>query len=371
MTSAPLRLVVLGLSLSSSWGNGHATTYRALLRAFAARGHDVLFLERDVPWYAAHRDLTDPDFCRLALYVDLDDLEDHRAAIEQADAVVVGSYVPDGIAVGRRVLAWAEGTRAFYDIDTPVTLANLAAGTCAYLEANQIEAYDLYLSFTGGPTLERLEERYGSPAARALYCSVDPEAYPPLAGEKAYDLSYLGTYSPDRQPILEQLLIEPARRAPELRFAVSGPQYPDGIDWPANVTRSDHLPPEAHPAFYGQSRYTLNVTRADMTAAGYSPSVRLFEAAACAIPILSDRWDGLDTILAPGREILCPEGPDAVLAILRDRPEPERRRIGEAGRAAILARHSAAHRAAEFETHLREAAARLAFLRTPPRTVTN
>ena len=365
MSDARLRLVVLGLSLSSSWGNGHATTYRALLRAFAARGHDVLFLERDVPWYAAHRDLTDPDFCRLALYASLDGLEEHRRAIERADAVIVGSYVPDGVAVGQRVLAWARGTRAFYDIDTPVTLASLAAGTCAYLDPAQIGSYDLYLSFTGGPTLDRLEQRYGSPAARALYCSVDPDAYPPLAQEKIYDLSYLGTYSPDRQPTLDRLLLEPARRAPDLRFAVAGPQYPGGIDWPDNVTRIDHLPPESHPTFYGQSRFTLNVTRADMIAAGFSPSVRLFEAAACATPILSDTWDGLDTILAPGREILCPEGPEAVLAILRAQSEAERRRIGEAGRAAILARHAAAHRAAQLETSLLEAAAR----RTAPRRI--
>lgn len=360
MSGCSLRLVVLGLSLSSSWGNGHATTYRGLLKAFAARGHEVLFLERDVPWYAAHRDLPEPDFCRLALYGDLDGLDAHRDAVARADAVIVGSYVPEGSAVGRRVQSWAAGVRAFYDIDTPVTLAGLEAGACAYLAPAQIRDYDLYLSFTGGPTLERLERRYGAPAARALYCSVDPEAYPPLSREPAYDLSYLGTYSLDRQPTLERLLIEPARRAPDLRFAVAGPQYPAAIDWPANVMRIEHLPPRAHPSFYAQSRYTLNVTRADMIAAGWSPSVRLFEAAACGTPILSDRWDGLETILAPGREILCPDTAEAVLAILRERPEAERRRIGEAARQAVLARHSAAHRAAELETHLREAANRRA-----------
>ena len=356
--SAPLRLVVLGLSLSSSWGNGHATTYRALLKAFAGRGHDVLFLERDVPWYADHRDLADPDFCRFALYADLAGLEAHRAAIAGADAVIVGSYVPEGVAVGDRVLAWAGGTRAFYDIDTPVTLAALEAGTCAYLAPAQIGAYDLYLSFTGGPTLELLERRYGAPAARALYCSVDVEAYAPRARPALYDLSYLGTYSPDRQPTLERLLIEPARRAPDLRFAVAGPQYPAEIDWPANVARIAHLPPRAHPDFYAGSRYTLNVTRADMIAAGFSPSVRLFEAGACGTPLISDAWAGLDTVLAPGREILCPASPDEVLAILRDRTEAERVRLGAAARQAVLARHAAEIRAAELEAHLREGAAR-------------
>jgi len=358
VSAAPMRLVVLGLSLSSSWGNGHATTYRALLKAFAGRGHDVLFLERDVPWYAQHRDLPDPDFCDLALYGDLDGLDAHRAAIAAADAVIVGSYVPDGVAAGARVLDWARGTRAFYDIDTPVTLAALEAGTCAYLAAGQIRDYDLYLSFTGGPTLRRLERAYGAPAARALYCSVDPDAYPALDRPARYDLSYLGTYSPDRQPTLERLLIEPARRAPDLRFAVAGPQYPAGIDWPANVERIEHLPPDRHPDFYAASRYTLNVTRADMVRAGWSPSVRLFEAGACGTPVISDRWDGLDTLLVPEREILLPDGPEAVLAILRGRAEADRRSLGAAARAAILARHTAAARAEELERFLDEAGAR-------------
>jgi spore maturation protein CgeB len=218
-----LRVVVLGLSLSSSWGNGHATTFRALLKAFAVRGHDILFLERDVPWYAAHRDLKDPDFCHLEFYSDLEELERYREAINDADAVIIGSYVPEGVDVGRYVQRVANGVVAFYDIDTPVTLAKLERGDYEYLTPNLIPGYDVYFSFTGGPTLNLLMERYGSPAARALYCSVDPEAYPTLEREKRWDLSYLGTYSPDRQPTLERLLIEPARQAPHLRFAVAGP----------------------------------------------------------------------------------------------------------------------------------------------------
>ncbi|PIK72245.1 glycosyltransferase, partial [Methylobacterium frigidaeris] len=340
--SRPLDLVVLGLSLSSSWGNGHATTYRALLRAFAARGHRVTFLERDVPWYAAHRDLADPGYCDLVLYGDLANLADLTPRLEAADAVMVGSYVPDGVAVGEMATRIARRTgrvAAFYDIDTPVTLAKLARGDHEYLTPDLIRSYDLYLSFTGGPTLARLEREYGAPMARALYCSVDPEHYAPRTGPLRYDLSYLGTYSPDRQPTLERLLIEPARRAPRLSFAVAGPQYPDGIDWPANVARLDHVGPADHPAFYAASRYTLNVTRADMIAAGYSPSVRLFEAAACGTPLISDAWDGLDTVLTPGREILVAAGPEAVLAVLTDRDEAARTARAAAARARVLAHH--------------------------------
>jgi spore maturation protein CgeB len=347
-----MKLVVLGLSLSSSWGNGHATTFRALLKAFAARGHDVLFLERDVPWYRDNRDETDPGYCRLEYYSDLAGLAAWTGEIAAADAVIVGSYVPEGVAVGRLVQEHARGVTAFYDIDTPVTLAKLERGDFEYVSPDVIPGYDLYLSFTGGPTLRRIERVWRSPAARALYCSVDPDSYPPLDLPKTWDLSYLGTYSADRQPTLERLLIEPARRLPGRRFVVAGPQYPAEIDWPENVERIEHLPPSDHPAFYSRSRFTLNVTRADMIAAGWSPSVRLFEAAACAVPVVSDRWEGLGELFAPGREILLPEGSDAVVDLLEGGDDDFARSIGLAARVRVLAGHTSGHRAAELEAHL-------------------
>lgn len=348
-----MKLVVLGLSLSSSWGNGHATTFRALLSSFARRGHEILFLERDVPWYAIQRDLENPDFCRLEFYQDIDALDRWRAEIEAADAVIVGSYVPEGIAVGNYVQRIARGVTAFYDIDTPVTLVALRDGRCDYLSKELIAGYDCYCSFTGGPTLDLLEQHYGSPMARALYCSVDPTAYRPVDVPKRWDLSYLGTYSPDRQPTLERLLIEPAGLLPDMRFVVAGAQYPDSIDWPANVERIEHLPPRAHAEFYSASRYTLNVTRADMIAAGWSPSVRLFEAGACATPIISDVWPGLNELLAPNREILLAWNPEQVIVALHE----DRGAVGEAARRRILDQHTSRSRAAELEAALMTAAA--------------
>lgn len=355
--SAGLRLVVLGLSLSSSWGNGHATTYRALLKAMAERGHDILFLERDQPWYAARRDLPAPDFCELCLYGGLDALGGYEREIARADAVIVGSYVPDGVTVCDTVNASAHGVTAFYDIDTPITLAKLNAGDHEYLAPRNIRAFDLYLSFTGGPTLRLLENRYGAAAARALYCSVDPAAYRPTGAPRRWDLGYLGTYSADRQPGLERLLIEPARRLPARRFVVAGPQYPQSIDWPDNVERIDHLPPAEHAAFYSSLGWTLNLTRADMVRAGFSPSVRLFEAGACATPIVSDSWPGLDTLFHDGGEIVVAETADEVVAAMEG-DEARRKQIGAAGRARVLAAHTAAHRARELECHLEEARGR-------------
>jgi spore maturation protein CgeB len=356
MTAAPaMDIVILGLSITSSWGNGHATTYRGLVRGLNARGHRVLFLERDVPWYAENRDQPDSLQCRTALYESVRDLTRRFAGpVREADLVIVGSYVPEGVRVGEWVTRVANGVTAFYDIDTPVTLAKLERGDTEYLAPALVSRYDMYLSFTGGPTLRRIELRYGAPVARPLYCSVDPTIHYPEPAAVQWDLGYMGTYSDDRQPTLDALLLEPARRWPAGRFAVAGPQYPDTVTWPANVTRELHVPPRAHRAFYTAQRYTLNVTRAHMMAAGYSPSVRLFEAAACGVPIISDHWEGLETLFVVDEEILTARSPDDVLRALRDLPEAKRRAVGARARQRVLAEHTSAHRAAELEGYVLE-----------------
>jgi spore maturation protein CgeB len=354
VSARPLDIAILGLTITSSWGNGHATTYRGLVRELAARGHRVLFLERDVPWYASNRDLPDPPYGDTVLYHSLEDLRDRFAnAVRDADAVIVGSYVPEGVEVGEWAVRTARGTTAFYDIDTPVTLAKLARGDFEYLTPTLIAKYDLYLSFSGGPTLERLEREFSSPRALPLYCSFDPALYHPEETENRWDLAYLGTYSDDRQPPLDRLMLEAARQWPEGRFAVAGPQYPAAVQWPPNVERIEHLPPAEHRGFYNAQRFTLNITRADMVRAGYSPSVRLFEAAACGTPIISDWWEGLDTFFTIGEEILVSDGPGQSLQYLRELSDEERRAIGARARARVLSSHTAAHRAEELEGYLK------------------
>ena len=349
-----MKIVFCGLSITSSWGNGHATNYRALVRELSGRGHDVLFLERDMPWYAAERDLPEPPWGRTALYSSLEELEDHAADVAGAELVVVGSYVPEGVAVAEWVLDRAEGAVAFYDIDTPVTLGKLRQDDTEYLSPALVGRFDLYLSFTGGPTLRVLEEEFGACRARAFYCLVDPEAYRPLQESPYWDLGYLGTYSDDRQPVLERLLIEPAQRLPDRDFAVAGPQYPEETEWPQNVERIEHVAPAEHPGFYASQRFTLNITRAQMRAAGWSPSVRLFEAAACAVPVISDRWDGLDQIFTPGEEILVADSPDDVIHHLTETGEDKRLALGERARARVLAEHTAERRCELLEREVEE-----------------
>ncbi len=355
MTSPSLDIVILGLSITSSWGNGHATTFRGLVRELQKRGHRITFLERDVPWYASHRDLPNPPYCRTHLYQDLPDLQERFGEqVREADLVVVGSYVPEGVAVGEWVLDTAQSATAFYDIDTPVTLAKLERGDYEYLHPRLIPRYQLYLSFTGGPTLDRLEQAFGSPMARPLYCSFDPELYFPEERELKWDLGYLGTYSDDRQPPLERLMLEAAREWTQGKFVVAGPQYPASVRWPANVEHIHHLPPAEHRAFYNSQRFTQNITRADMIKAGYSPSVRLFEAAACGTPIISDYWEGLDTFFAFNEEILVSRSAADTLGFLKELPEEERKAIGEQARQKVLSGHTAAHRALELEIYTYE-----------------
>jgi spore maturation protein CgeB len=352
-----LSFVFFGLSITSAWGNGHATTYRGLIRELTRRGHEVLFLERDLAYYADNRDLPHPPYGQTELYGSLEEVQSRfERQVKSADIVVVGSYVPEGVRLGDWVCKTATGLRAFYDIDTPITLRALTAGGTSYLEPRQIRNYDLYLSFTGGPLMDRLIREFGAPSARALYCSADAEVYFPEPRQAAWDLGYLGTYSSDRQPALDTLLLGPARTWADGRFVVAGPQYPDSIDWPPNVQRSTHVPPPEHRAFYNAQRFTLNLTRQDMLAAGYSPSVRLFEAAACATPIISDVWRGVEQFFEPGKEVLLARSAQEVLQALRGTSDTERRLIGQRARERVLREHTAAHRAEALEGYVLELA---------------
>ena len=356
-----MKIVIFGLTITSAWGNGHATTFRSLVKALALRGHTVVFVEKDVEWYRSNRDLPKPRFCTLKLYEDWVACEAaFIAECSDADAVIVGSYFPDAIAATAALLDAGIGPILFYDIDTPITIAGLRAqGRVAYLDAAMIPHYDVYLSFTGGPLLQEIENRFGARLAVPFYCSVDPDLYlpSPVREEFRCDLSYLGTHASDRQPKLMRLLNQPAVLLPEHRFVVAGAMYPEDTGWAPNVARLTHVPPPAHPAFYSSARFTLNLTRADMVAAGYSPSVRLFEASACGAAILSDDWEGLDDLLSPGEQVLLPRDEHDVADILLHLSEAERLKIGRSARERILAEHTSAHRAKQFERVISELSA--------------
>jgi spore maturation protein CgeB len=354
-----MRLVIFGLAVSSSWGNGHATLWRALIRALHLRGHRVAFFERDVPYYAENRDVTELPGGELVLYASWDEvLPRARHAVAEADAVVVTSYCADAVAATRLALDAARPVSAFYDLDTPVTLARLDAGERVdYLPPEGLGGFELVLSYTGGRALDALRTRLGARAVAPLYGSVDPDVHRPAepTGQPRADLSYIGTYAADRQDALERLFLAAARRAPDRRFALAGSQYPADFPWTDNVWYLMHLAPHAHAAFYAASRLTLNVTRGAMAAMGYCPSGRLFEAAACGCPVLTDSWDGLDQFFEPGTEILVgADTDDALRAIALD--DGELARLARRARERTLDEHTAGRRAEELVALLSAAA---------------
>lgn len=352
-----LNIVIFGLAITSSWGNGHATTYRSLVKALNHRGHKVAFFERDTAWYAAQRDLPHPSYCKTYLYQSAEDLNLYETLIGQADLVILGSSVPDAEQLFHKISALSPTCFAFYDLDTPVTLKTLGTEQCSYLTADMIPGFDVYLSFTGGPTLERLQNEYGAKHARSLYCSVDPELYFPETvavglSEKNYSLQYalgyLGNYCADRQPTVQKLLIDTAHKASESKFCIAGAKYPVSVRWPTNTKVFDYIPPYQHRHFYNSQWFTLNITRQDMITAGYSPSVRLFEAGACGTPIISDYWNGLDSFFAIGEEILVAHSTEEVLDYMHMHQD-DRLAIGRRMWQKVHSHHTSAQRALEIE----------------------
>jgi len=353
-----LKIVIFGLSITSSWGNGHATTFRALALALHERGHRIVFYEKDVEWYASNRDMPKPPFCEVRLYSEWAEVRKVAANdLANADVAMVGSYFPDGLSAIEEMLSSSVPVKTFYDIDTPITISQLReTGRTDYLHADQVPGFDFYFSFTGGPMLSEIESRFGARRAVPLYCSFDPDEYRKFGVSRRFecDLSYMGTYAPDRQPKIDELLCEPARRLPSHKFLVAGPQYPKSLVWPANVRRIVHLNPRWHARFYSSSRLTLNVTRRDMVQAGFSPSVRLFEAAACSATIVSDNWPGLESFFEPGEEILLPTNGNDVVRLLREVSPENLKQIGRRAQQRVLAEHTSQKRAEQFEAYVGE-----------------
>jgi spore maturation protein CgeB len=354
-----VKLVIFGLSVSSAWGNGHATLWRGILRTLAADGHEVVFFERDTPFYADNRDLPHGSGYEIVIYPSWPEIEARaRREVESADASIVTSYQPDA-PLATEVVASSRGARIFYDLDTPVTLDLLERGqSVPWLPNGGLGMFDLVLSFTGGAALEALVTQLGARKVAPLYGCVDRSTHHPVAprADWSCDLSYLGTYAADRQESVERLFFDVATQLPKRAFLLGGPMYPVSMHRPPNVVTIPHVPPADHAAFYCSSRCTLNLTRAAMKRTGFCPSARLFEAAACGVPIISDAWEGLDRFFEPDREIVvATTTAEAVRALSAD--DATLRTIASRARERTLETHSAEHRAKEL----------LELIRTTPR----
>lgn len=352
-----MKLVIFGLTITSSWGNGHATIWRGLCRSLIKRGYQITFFEKDVSYYADQRDLQEMEGMEICLYNEWQEVYNYaKKRVLESDAAMVTSYAPDGIAATELIWKYSAGLKLFYDLDTPVTLKNIELGKqLSYIHPDGLYDFDLVFSYTGGKSLDALESILKAKKTAPLYGSADPYFHYPVEPDETYksDLSYLGTYSEDRQDALEKLFIKTAQSAKHKKFLLCGSSYPYEIKWDSNVYMINHIAPPEHPAFYSSSLFTLNITRSTMAEYGYCPSGRLFEAAACGTPIISDYWEGLETFFLPGEEIIIANTTDDVLNSINMSIE-QRSLISRAAKSKILGRHTSDHRAEEFEKELKK-----------------
>ena len=366
MSARRVHIAVFGLTVSSSWGNGHAKQWRALGRALAKHNVRLVFFERHQPHFADARDGVSFPGIDLVVYDDWSVVErTARAAVLGADAAIVTSLCPDGPEAADLVRGRSRFA-IFYDLDTPVTLGSPDGEPAAYLPRDGMIGFDLVLSSTGGPALDALARRFGADPVWPLYGCVDPEAFTaePTARRPEVALSYLGTYAQDRQWLLSSLFVEAARRMPERSFLIGGAQYPSDFPWTRNTMFVRHVEPAQHRRFYGAAPLTLNVTRASMARMGYCPSGRLFEAAACETAVISDVWEGIETFFAPGEEILLAQSVDDIIGAIELGPTTLAR-IGARARERVLAEHSADHRASELLWLMENGSARAAGANAP------
>jgi spore maturation protein CgeB len=354
-----MKLTFFGLTITSSWGNGHATPYRAIIHALHRLGHQVHFFEKDAPYYSSRRDFDSCDYCHVKIYSDWNAIRAQALAVAaESDAVITASFLPEGRQINDELLELPHPLHVFYDLDTPVTLRRMQQQGVEYLRRDQLSAFDLVLSFTGGRTLEILQGDYGVRLARPLYGCVDPDDYLRCAPSRQFacDLSYMGTYSADRQEKLSALLLEPACRNPDRQFLLAGSLYPWQWQWPPNVRRAEHIAPADHARFYSSSRITLNLTRGEMAAAGWCPSGRFFEAAACGTPLITDSWEGLGSFFDPQRDLLvvtCAEEVEDALQM----PDSDLQSMACNARQRTLDEHTGRVRAGQLLKYLEEALA--------------
>lgn len=346
-----MKVVIFGLSVSSSWGNGHATIWRGLIAALTKSNYEIVFFEKNVSYYADNRDYLSCKGLTLILYDTWESIvKKAEFHIKKSDIAIVTSYCPDAVSASELITISNGLKKIFYDLDTPVTFKSIENGNWPfYIPQNGLRNFDIVLSYTGGPILEKLKQTLGAKAAFPLYGSADPQLHYPTCKLDKYkcDLSYLGTFASDRQEKLEELFVKPAQILKDKRFLLAGAQYPEEFPWTENILFISHIAPPEHSCFYCSSLFTLNVTRSAMAEMGYCASGRLFEAALCQIPILSDWWPGLESFFNPGEEIIVVKNTSDVIDAF-NMTENKRIAVAKAARKRVLREHTAEKRAQQL-----------------------
>lgn len=352
-----MRIAFFGSSLVSAYWNGAATYYRGILKALAGRGHRITFYEPDALGRQEHRDIPDPDWARVEVYEaeGEDGVRHALAAAREADLVIKAS----GVGVHDALLEEAvldlrsPGRRvAYWDVDAPATLDRLDRHPDDPLK-RWIPEYDLVFTYGGGPPVVEGFLRHGARACVPVYNALDPDTHHPAEPEPRFDadLALLANRLPDREERIGRFFFKAASLLPWRRFVLGGSGW-DPHDLPGNVQALGHVYTRDHNAFNSSPKAVLNVNRESMARCGYSPATRIFEAAGAGACLISDRWEGIELFLEPGREVLLAEDGDEVAETLSGLDPATARQIGRAARERVLDEHTYADRAARVEATL-------------------
>ncbi|HEV2757560.1 MAG TPA: glycosyltransferase [Actinomycetota bacterium] len=352
-----MKIAFFGSSLVSAYWNGACTYYRGIVRALAERGHEVTFYEPDILDRQAHRDIPDPEWATVVVYA-AESEDDVAATVERAagaDLIVKASGVGAFDDVLERATLDVAGNVslcAFWDVDAPATLARMEGDADDALR-KLVPSYDLVLTYGGGDPVVRRYEALGARACVPIYNALDPSTHFPAAPDPRFraDLSFLGNRLPDREARVEEFFFRAVEMTPGRSFLLGGAGWDDRVGAP-NLTYRGHVSPQDHNTFNCSATAVLNVSRESMAANGFSPATRVFEAAGAGACLITDFWEGIETFLEPGAEVLVARDGAEVAAALESLTPERARSIGDAARDRILAEHTYAHRAAELEALL-------------------
>jgi spore maturation protein CgeB len=347
-----MKISFFGSSLVSCYWNGAATYYRGILREIALRGHEITFFESDAFERQEHRDIPDPPWAQVCVYpATPEGWQRSLISAAAADLVIKAS----GVGIFDRELDAAIASlpahilRAYWDVDAPATLDAIEHDSKHHLR-EAIPAYDMVFTYGGGARVVAAYKEYGARDCVPIYNALDPAThYPePPQAEFACDLGLLANRLPDREQRIDSFFLGVADRLPQRRFVLGGSGW-ESKAVPANVRKAGHVGTSQHNAFYSSGLATLNVNRDSMAKYGFSPPTRIFEAAGAGACLITDQWDGIDAFLEPEREVLVAANGDQVAEHLASLSPERARLIAERARRQVMARHTYAHRARQFD----------------------
>jgi spore maturation protein CgeB len=325
--------------------------FRALVSAFIRQGWYVTFVEEYHPWLETHTDFAfEHPNLQVLCYTDrqsLVELLNKSACFEGSQLVLKFSgssslhdrYLDEWLAEQRKVSA-----RPFFlvyvDADAPMRLPYIVRHPRFYLHA-VLPCFDGVWVMLGG---QRAVDEYCAIGARQAWflpAAIDIEAFQPKPPTEEYaaDLLFIGNPTYGRNQMLKQLFFDVAEQCPAERFLLAGAEW-ESIPLPHNISYLGYVPSTRLPELYSSARLVLNVTREEMAVYGHAAALRLFEAAICGACIVSDTWQGLDTIFVPGKEILLVEDTEDVVRYMKTIDKSQAYTIGQYARSRVLVDHT-------------------------------